>query len=280
MEFHSTPRNPNGVNLANVAAHMSMRIPTGVGTLAHDSSLGRPATAGSYFTMSFLGQTAENAEDTLRWHGDPEDRVMVFKAPYMSTGIRKSVDRLALTILNVAIIPGSTQLLPFLSLEPPDRRSLSTGRPAQIAASYTGQSTGIVAAHDRPSRRRTTGSCEDLTEVLMPAGRDNGLKFGFEFRICLICGVIDIGGHVYAIPSIGFKVLGKVCMADMTAELGFDVEPGMYASIGVSGSLIIVRCDSSSLPFALLNAPAQSGSPYPSLRLLKCNPPLPHQGWY
>ena len=62
---------------------MGLRIPPGVGSLAHDSSAG--AWVHTYFTMAYVGLTRENLATAQRVSADPEDRVFLFRAPILAT---------------------------------------------------------------------------------------------------------------------------------------------------------------------------------------------------
>ena len=62
---------------------MAVKIPAGIGSLSHDSSLG--GTPGQYFQMAFLGTTRENFNTTSRLELEPEDRIFVTRTPILQT---------------------------------------------------------------------------------------------------------------------------------------------------------------------------------------------------
>lgn len=74
LEFFSVPHLRRGVlDLATMGGpQLALRIPSGIGSLVHDTSLGLSSTAGGYFHASFIGTTPENVEATEAQGGDPE----------------------------------------------------------------------------------------------------------------------------------------------------------------------------------------------------------------
>ena len=70
---------------------MAVRIPKGISSLAHDSSLGiEPA---QYFTACFTPATRKNADESQRLRIDPEDRAFVFRMPILQTAYNISQER-------------------------------------------------------------------------------------------------------------------------------------------------------------------------------------------
>ncbi len=62
---------------------MATRIPTGIGSLAYDKSLG--ASPAHYFTAAFIGTTREHITTTQNSLGDPEDRIFLIRRPILQT---------------------------------------------------------------------------------------------------------------------------------------------------------------------------------------------------
>lgn len=100
---------------------LTIRTPAGIGNIVHDTSIGRRPTGGGYMQASFVGMTSALADDTANGGGEPEDRVFVLRTPYLSTGIRKRVDRVTLSFGGVQIIPNGFPLLPFIPTRPEDQ---------------------------------------------------------------------------------------------------------------------------------------------------------------
>ena len=59
--------------------------------MAWDSTVG--AFPESYFTVAFIGTTPENKDRTMHNKGDPEDRIFVFREPFLTTRFNKSADK-------------------------------------------------------------------------------------------------------------------------------------------------------------------------------------------
>ena len=108
----------SSLDLTNREPVSTIRVPTGISSLVHDTSLGVTSTGGGYFHASFTGMTTEQADVTATYQGDPEDRVFVFREPFLKTGFRKSADNLHLAFGGMDIIPAGTQILGFVPLRP------------------------------------------------------------------------------------------------------------------------------------------------------------------
>jgi hypothetical protein len=78
LEFYSVTRGRYGdMDLTAVDNPvLAMRIPSGLGSLVHDTSLGVPSTEGGYFHASFIGTTPANVDATEAQGGDPEVRAV------------------------------------------------------------------------------------------------------------------------------------------------------------------------------------------------------------
>ena len=75
----------------NSTLKMAVRIPKGISSLAHDSSLGsKPA---QYFTACFTSATRKNADESQRLRIDPEDRAFVFRMPILQTAYNTTQDK-------------------------------------------------------------------------------------------------------------------------------------------------------------------------------------------
>ena len=96
---------------------LKIRVPTGVASVSHDTSLGVDASvAGGAMHVSFSGLTSEHADATERYGGDLEDRIFVIDAPILSSGFRKPVDRMSLSLMGVAFA-SDVELIPWLKDE-------------------------------------------------------------------------------------------------------------------------------------------------------------------
>ena len=116
IEFHEVGRNREGARSLG-SPTLGIRTPAGLGNLVSDTSLGVTPYNGGYFQASFVGMTSEHADETESGGGEPEDRVFVFRTPFLKTGVRKSVDRASLRVGGVDIVPG-VEILQFLPLNP------------------------------------------------------------------------------------------------------------------------------------------------------------------
>ena len=77
-------------------------VPAGISTVAHDSSLAWQS--GRFFTVTFTGTTAEHIDQTQSQGLEPEDRIMMLRAPILQTGWAKSRDELQFKIFSVDMI--------------------------------------------------------------------------------------------------------------------------------------------------------------------------------
>ena len=62
---------------------MAFKIPPGIGSLAHDSSL--RAIPHQYFHLGFIGTTTEHLNQTRKRKADPEDRIFLMRAPILQS---------------------------------------------------------------------------------------------------------------------------------------------------------------------------------------------------
>ena len=90
LEFHEVHRHRRGMHLTDASSTLTIRTPSGLGSLAHDTSLGSSAAGGGYFAASFIGMTSAHADDTALGGGEPEDRVFVFRTPCTSMDLQSA----------------------------------------------------------------------------------------------------------------------------------------------------------------------------------------------
>jgi hypothetical protein len=86
---------------------MAIKVPNGIGSLAHDSSVG--AQPHQYFTTGFVGTTREYLNVTQSTGAQPEDRIFLMRAPILQTSPRTVTKNwIELTALDMQLMPGST----------------------------------------------------------------------------------------------------------------------------------------------------------------------------
>ena len=74
MEFYETTRSRSGLDLTSKDPISKIRVPSGIGSLTHDTSLGVQAVGGGFIHVAFIGMTTLNADVTEGAAGDPEVR--------------------------------------------------------------------------------------------------------------------------------------------------------------------------------------------------------------
>jgi hypothetical protein len=215
LEFFSVPHLRRGMlDLATIGGpQLALRIPSGIGSLVHDTSLGLPSTAGGYFHASFIGTTPENVESTEAQGGDPEDRVFVFRTPILRTGVRKSVDSFKLVIGGVELVPAGTELVPVLLLKPEDdlrKRKLS-------------------------SDLRNSSDSEECIGYTLPFldQPDMGLSksMNINFGLGAIRGLFNID------TTMVLQVPMSLCVQEMRMELGLDLQFNLSVKFSLSGEV-------------------------------------------
>ena len=88
---------------------MAFPVPRGIGGLTYDAAV--YSEFPQYFLAPFVGMTSMNKDKQSKSRGDPEDRVMMFRAPILQTGYRKSEDSISLRIFGNSIFDDSLENL-------------------------------------------------------------------------------------------------------------------------------------------------------------------------
>jgi hypothetical protein len=252
-------RNRQGLQLTGVSPTLTIRTPSGLGSVAHDTALGTSAAGGGYFTASFVGMTSAHADATALGGGEPEDRVFMLRTPYLRTGIRKTVDRVSLSVGGFEVIP-PLELLPFFELRPNAQELVVARRRMTEALAAARQSEGAFAARpDEGSGRRLSflptppsycnarqlfpvgsandfafSGCESLTTYLINNNGGSpmlGARFGFSI------GPISIAGGFSFTPTLVVGLIGDVCLEKWKLRFGFEVVTGVAARLYISGEI-------------------------------------------
>ena len=152
LEFYGVDRRRNEAqSIASKSPTLTIRTPAGMGNLNHDTSLGVKPVEGGFFHGSFVGMTSEHADETEIGGGEPEDRIFVFRTPYLKTGIRKTVDRISLRVAGATIVP-PMPLLAFLPTNPGDSLDVERRRLQEESSVVAGEGGGAMTATSRARR--------------------------------------------------------------------------------------------------------------------------------
>ena len=272
MEFFDVSSGRSDTDIVGKSPGTKIRTPAGIGSLMHDTNLGVSPYEGGYFHMSFIGMTSENVGQTADFGADPEDRVFVVRTPFLSTGIRKRVDNIRLSIFGIAIIPGGTPLVPIIPLRPDEdfistaNRRLSSGEDALTIHSTGAVSSAASGSHPRKLRESVPEGCIDLSAYLV------NFNDGVGVDLSLNIGVGRISGGFWIRPKLVIGMVGAWCMRDMSLTLGLDIQFGVQASFSLSASMYVFKggvsmrgtvLDLQFLPIATLSL--KSGSVQPKL---------------
>ena len=71
-EFYETTRSRSGLDLTTKDPISKIRVPSGISSLTHDTSLGVQAVGGGFIHVAFNGMTTLNSDATEGANGDPE----------------------------------------------------------------------------------------------------------------------------------------------------------------------------------------------------------------
>ena len=227
LEFHAADRWRRNMYIGARKPTDSLRVPTGIGSLVADTSLGVRATAGGFLSISYIGTTAENIEWTTQTNGNPEDRLFLFRVPILRTGTRKSVDVVSLRLLGIELLPGAA-FLPNEELRPNEadtwpqnwQRRLSD-KPARV--SYLQRR---LSKH-----RRRLAQFDDCFEIDLPFPfpvPPVRISFGLNLVI------ISISGYFAVIPTLRATIVGRFCMDTKKLTIGLDVQLGFRGIINLS----------------------------------------------
>ena len=168
---------------------LSVRMPGGLGNIVADTNLGVTPQKGGYLQSSFVGMTSEHADETETGGGEPEDRLFVFRVPFLKTGIRKRADKICLRVAGINIVP-AIELMPFIDLRPDAPQMDNARRLDTSAMSQALVPAGSVADEEQGRRRLAVpGHCNARSKYPKPT---NALDF--EFEGCM-------GGTFCASPS-------------------------------------------------------------------------------
>ena len=183
--------------------------------------------------------TTENSDDTTKFAGDIEDRLFTITTPFLSTGVRKSHDRLYLSLGGWKIIPG-IEILPFLDNEgPKELRQLSAlddsaagdemsavdayGRPLAVNSKGTALAS---ARHGRRLSNEFVDNCPgafDFTKYLVESHAGDS-EASASMTIDLGLAMIRGGFSISPVLVVGF--IGGLCMDKWQIQLGFHIETG------------------------------------------------------
>ena len=255
-------------DLADNTPKLSIRVPTGIASLTHDTALNVDAYNGGYFHAAFVGLTSENVDSTYTNKGDLEDRIFTFVTPVLKNGYRKRADSIGLKLLDIQIIPADTKLLSFIPTRPDEdeddvRNGLDIGLTAasadeddvELNPDYELSEDDIHDASADADRRLLGTAHTDGMATLgaKPGGRGRRLSTSFEDSDCLSIttylvrdyagdstasakfgvdlGVIDIDGEFSASPTLVAGIIGDVCFSSGKVQLGLDFQIGIAASL-------------------------------------------------
>ena len=244
IEFFDVTRARDSMDLTTKTPGTIIRTPDGIGSLVHDTSLGVAATNGGYFHMSFVGMTPENVDKASEYEADPEDRVFQLRTPFLSTGIRKRVDNIGLSIGGADIIPAGTNIIPnsLIPLKPPEP-DCSTVEARQAGCADMGTpasrrrqlSRGHSLSHGRGLLE--TEGCMDLSVYLIDQ-QEGGITVNFGLDLG---AVGKIKGYFRINPTLVIGMPGAFCMMDMQVKLGLDIKIGIEGAFALEATIAIFR---------------------------------------
>lgn len=213
------------------------KVPHGIVSLAWDMSI--DAWVGRHFSAAFIGTTAEHADAHATSGAEPEDRVMMFRQPIVTTGTRKSADNVQLTLLGFDLI-GPMQIFPNMPTYGPgsaaawaaannarSRRRLQGESPTcgdDMELSADGERCDLKAGAEDSgfSMEDLPNGCKVFLVPLMepitwkpfmtPAGID-----GIEFKILIFPGLF-LGGGITMHMILSLDLRAELCIAEMTIK--------------------------------------------------------------
>ena len=245
MEFYEVDRNREDMDLTAMEDPGTViRVPQQIGNLVHDSSLGVPPEKGGYFHLSFVGMTPENVDKSLEYGYDPEDRIFTVRTPFLSTGIRKRVDEIALSIGGAEIIAAGTKIIPesWVPTKPPDPECAT---PEDRAKGCADMGTITTRRRRRQLQRgrnlfdipMDSEGCMDLSVYLV-----NQTEGGVSVTFDLSLGPVgSIKGYFRIAPTLVLGLPGKFCMMDMEVKLGLDIQIGIEGAFELEAEILIFR---------------------------------------
>lgn len=231
LDFHRADRMRNDLKFGNRKPLESLRVPSGIGSVVSDTSLGVRATAGGFFHISYVGTTVENIEWTERTSGHPEDRVFVFRVPILQTGIRKSIDRVAFSLYGVNVIPGGLGLMPILPTEPNPADTWPQSWERRLASSSVSPGMDPFSEVTTHGRRLQDEDCLKLDFGLPFPIPAPVIFFGFDL------GLIFIHGKFLVQPTLEAKLVGSFCVDDLKVTMGVEQRTGFRAKLDLSAAI-------------------------------------------
>ena len=219
LEFHAADRWRKSMYIGARKPVDSLRVPTGIGSLVADTSLGVRATAGGFLSISYIGTTAENIEWTTQTNGNPEDRLFLFRVPILRTGTRKSVDVVSLKLLGIELMPGG-QFMPSEELRPNEADTW----PKNWARRLSDRPARVSYFQRRLSEhRRRLGQFDNCFEINLPFPFPvPSVRIGFGINLVIIA----IRGYFAVIPTLKAAIVGSFCMDTKKLTIGLDVQLG------------------------------------------------------
>ena len=153
--------------------------------------------------------------------------------PFLSTGIRKRVDNIGLSIGGFAIIPAGTNIIPE-ALIPLRPSAPECNTPEQRAEGC--EDMGAIATRRR-LRWEPDEGCTDLSVYLIDQSEGGvSVNFGLDLG-----AVGEIKGYFRISPTLVIGLLGAFCMAEMNVQLGLDIKIGVEGEFELSAEILLFR---------------------------------------